>query len=57
LKENIFSKAGMNHTKLELGKNEAQANGYHENYRLMPVSQSLYGAQVVQKLNLQWVIW
>lgn len=41
LKENIFSKAGMNHTKLELDKNEAQANGYHENYRLMPVAQSL----------------
>lgn len=41
LKENIFSKAGMNHTKLELGKNEAQANGYHENYRLMPVPKSL----------------
>lgn len=41
LKENIFSKNGMNHTKLELGKNEAQANGYFENGRLMPVSQSL----------------
>ncbi|MBV8328509.1 serine hydrolase [Chryseobacterium sp.] len=41
LKENIFSKNGMNHTKLELGKDEAQANGYHENYRLMPVSKSL----------------
>lgn len=41
LKENIFSKAGMKHTKLELGKNEAQANGYHENGRLMPVSESL----------------
>ncbi|WP_250253465.1 serine hydrolase [Chryseobacterium sp. Marseille-Q3244] len=41
LKENIFSKNGMNHTKLELGKDEAQANGYHENYRLMPVSTSL----------------
>lgn len=41
LKENIFSKAGMNHTKLELDTNEVQANGYHENYRLMPVSQSL----------------
>lgn len=41
LKDNIFSKRGMNHTKLELGKNEVQANGYHENYRLMPVSQSL----------------
>lgn len=41
LKENIFSKTGMNHTKLELDKNEAQANGYHENYRLMPVPKSL----------------
>ncbi|WP_278352265.1 serine hydrolase [Chryseobacterium gleum] len=41
LKENIFSKAGMNHTKLELDKNEAQVNGYHENGRLMPISTSL----------------
>lgn len=41
LKENIFSKNGMNHTKLGLGKGEVQANGYHENYRLMPVSTSL----------------
>lgn len=41
LKENIFSKTGMNHTKLELDKDEIQANGYHENYRLMPVSHSL----------------
>ncbi|UMQ43008.1 serine hydrolase [Chryseobacterium sp. Y16C] len=41
LKENIFSKAGMNHTKLELDKNEAQANGYYENGRLMPISTSL----------------
>ncbi|MDN3692632.1 serine hydrolase [Chryseobacterium tructae] len=41
LKENIFSKNGMNHTKLELGKGEVQASGYHENYRLMPVSKSL----------------
>lgn len=41
LKENIFSKAGMNHTKLELDKNETQANGYHENGRLMPISTSL----------------
>ncbi|WP_185289762.1 serine hydrolase [Chryseobacterium lactis] len=41
LKENIFSKNGMDHTKLELGKGEVQANGYHENYRLMPVSTSL----------------
>ena len=31
----------MNHTKLELDKNEVQANGYHDNYRLMPVSRSL----------------
>ncbi|MDN3692631.1 serine hydrolase [Chryseobacterium tructae] len=41
LKENIFSKTGMDHTKLELDKNEKQANGYHENGRLMPVSTSL----------------
>lgn len=41
LKENIFSKNGMNHTKLELGKNEAEANGYYKNGRLMPVSKSL----------------
>ncbi|WP_160137576.1 serine hydrolase [Chryseobacterium sp. c4a] len=41
LKENIFLKNGMNHTKLELDKNEAQANGYFENGRLMPVSTSL----------------
>ncbi|MGR3856948.1 serine hydrolase [Chryseobacterium indologenes] len=41
LKENIFSKNGMDHTKLELGKNEIQANGYFENGRLMPVSKSL----------------
>ncbi|RTZ46334.1 hypothetical protein EJ377_18465 [Chryseobacterium arthrosphaerae] len=54
LKENIFSKAGMNHTKLELGKNEAQANGYHENFRLMPVSQSLLWEQAARKPNLQW---
>lgn len=45
LKENILSKLGMNHTKLELDKNEVQANGYHINYRLMPVSKSnLWGA-------------
>ncbi|AZB04653.1 hypothetical protein EG341_12170 [Chryseobacterium lactis] len=45
LKENIFSKAGMNHTKLQLDKNEVQASGYHSNYRLMPVSKSeLWGA-------------
>ncbi|AZA76996.1 hypothetical protein EG347_05470 [Chryseobacterium sp. G0186] len=45
LKENIFSKLGMNHTKLELDKNEVQANGYHINYRLMPASKSnLWGS-------------
>ncbi|MGU3377159.1 serine hydrolase [Chryseobacterium sp. M5A1_1a] len=45
LKENIFSKLGMNHTKLELDKNEVQASGYHINYRLMPVSKSnLWGS-------------
>ncbi|RQO35520.1 hypothetical protein DBR39_17640 [Chryseobacterium sp. KBW03] len=45
LQENIFSKLGMNHTKLELDKNEVQANGYHINYRLMPASKSdLWGA-------------
>ncbi|MFZ4929300.1 serine hydrolase [Chryseobacterium sp. Mn2064] len=45
LKENIFSKLGMNHTKFDLSKNEVQANGYHINYRLMPASQSeLWGS-------------
>ncbi|WP_284464657.1 serine hydrolase [Chryseobacterium sp.] len=45
LKENIFSKLGMDHTKLGLDKNEVQANGYHINYRLMPVSKSnLWGS-------------
>ncbi|NIF04659.1 serine hydrolase [Chryseobacterium sp. Tr-659] len=45
LKENIFSKLGMDHTKFNLDKNEAQANGYHINYRLMPASQSeLWGS-------------
>ncbi|REC50324.1 serine hydrolase [Chryseobacterium pennipullorum] len=41
LKENIFSKNGMTHTKLELGKNDVPANGYHNNGRLMPVPKSL----------------
>lgn len=41
LKENIFSKSGMDHTKLELGKNEVLANGYHTSGRLMPESKSL----------------
>lgn len=45
LKDNLFSKTGMDHTKLELGKNEVQANGYHTSYRLMPASKSeLWGS-------------
>lgn len=45
LKENILSKAGMDHTKLELGKGEVLANGYHSSGRLMPKSIShLWGA-------------
>ncbi|MCQ9634059.1 serine hydrolase [Chryseobacterium sp. WG23] len=41
LKENIFSKLGMNHTKLDLDKGEVAANGYHTSGRLMPSSISL----------------
>lgn len=49
LKKNIFSKAGMNHTKLELGKNEILANGYHTSGRLMPHFKSLlWGASGIK---------
>ncbi|WP_080779650.1 serine hydrolase [Chryseobacterium phocaeense] len=41
LKKNILSKAGMNHTRLELAKNEILANGYYSNGRLMPHFKSL----------------
>ncbi|AZA49636.1 class A beta-lactamase-related serine hydrolase [Chryseobacterium carnipullorum] len=45
LNENILSKAGMDHTKLELGKGEVLANGYYSSGRLMPKSISyLWGA-------------
>lgn len=49
LKENILSKAGMDHTKLELGKGEVLANGYHSSGRLMPKFIShLWGASGVR---------
>ncbi|SHM71048.1 CubicO group peptidase, beta-lactamase class C family [Chryseobacterium carnipullorum] len=45
LYENILSKAGMDQTKLELGKGEVLSNGYHSSGRLMPKSISyLWGA-------------
>lgn len=49
LKQNIFSKLGMDHTKLKLDENEVLSNGYSTSHQLMPkFVNHLWGASGAQ---------